>query len=224
MQALWQNDISAELAHDSSSPEDLLSKYRDDLHSWIVIIKQDSIVKVKTMDRKDAQDVEIPSTQLLSWLSTEIRDRAQREGTHHRNRVQRNPTAAHSQDRGESSNEHEQEVRVLIAGTKSKKSNRRNIIEQAQGSAATLVNSMLEGPIAAIETTDAVLEMIKETRLSDPESWRKVVQSVGTGERRYIGEVWDLVKGLEEGWRGRTRDAFVYNFRTGKCVYYDLEA
>jgi hypothetical protein len=33
--------------------------------------------------------------------------------------------------------DHEQEVRVLVAGTKSKKSNRRNIVEQAQGRAAT---------------------------------------------------------------------------------------
>lgn len=42
----------------------------------------------------------------------------------------------HSQpDNGPS--DHEQEVRVLVAGTKSKKSNRRNIVEQAQGRAAT---------------------------------------------------------------------------------------
>lgn len=33
--------------------------------------------------------------------------------------------------------DHEQDVRVLFAGTKSKKSNRRNIVEQAQGRAAT---------------------------------------------------------------------------------------
>jgi translation initiation factor 2-alpha kinase 4 len=58
---------------------------------------------------------------------------------------------------------------VLIAGTKSKKSNRRNIIEQAQGRAVTLVNSFLDGPIAAIETTDHVMDMLQETRLSDPE-------------------------------------------------------
>jgi translation initiation factor 2-alpha kinase 4 len=66
----------------------------------------------------------------------------------------------------------------LIAGTKSKKSNRRNIVEQAQSRAATLVNSFLDGPIAAIETTDQVMEILRETRLSDPESWRKATQSV----------------------------------------------
>lgn len=58
---------------------------------------------------------------------------------------------------------------VLFAGTKSKKSNRRNIVEQAQGRAATLVNSFLDGPIAAIETTDNVIELLRSTRLSDPE-------------------------------------------------------
>jgi translation initiation factor 2-alpha kinase 4 len=42
----------------------------------------------------------------------------------------------HSQPEA-SPSDHEQEVRVLVAGTKSKKSNRRNIVEQAQGRAAT---------------------------------------------------------------------------------------
>ncbi|KAM3080996.1 eukaryotic translation initiation factor 2-alpha kinase [Clarireedia jacksonii] len=219
VQTLWFNDISAELARDSRSPEDLLSKYRDDNYSWIVIIKQDSVVRCKTTGRKDIPDADIPSTQLVSWIRAEMRERDQREGIYNRTKLYRQ----HSQPDA-SPSDHEQEVRVLVAGTKSKKSNRKNIVEQAQGRAATLVQSFLNGPIAAIETTDHVMELIRETKLSDPESWRKLTHSVPTAERRYIGEIHDLMSGLAFQNKDITRNAFVYNFRTGMCIYYDLGA
>jgi translation initiation factor 2-alpha kinase 4 len=218
-QTLWRNEISAELARDSRSPEDLLSKYRDDQHSWILIIKQDAVIKAKSMDRKDVADIDIPSTQLLTWLKGEIRDRDQRNGTHHRAKLLR-----HSSQPDSGITDHEQDVRVLVAGTKSKKSNRRNIIEQAQARAASLVHEFLEGPIAAIETTDQVMELIRGTRLSDPESWRQVTHAVPTAERRYLGEVHDLMNTLANQNKEVSRNAFVYNFRTGKCIYYDLGA
>ncbi|QSZ35434.1 hypothetical protein DSL72_008304 [Monilinia vaccinii-corymbosi] len=216
---LWSHDISAELARDSRSPEDLLSKYRDDSYSWIIIIKQDSVVRCKTTGRKDIPDADIPSTQLVSWLRGEMRERDQREGTYSRTKLSRQQSQL---DTGPS--DHEQEVRVLVAGTKSKKSNRRNIVEQAHGRAATLVQSFLDGPIAAIETTDHVMDLIRETKLSDPESWRKLTHSVPTAERRYIGEIHDMMSGLAFQNKDITRNAFVYNFRTGMCIYYDLGA
>ncbi|KAH8683018.1 anticodon binding domain of tRNAs-domain-containing protein [Tricladium varicosporioides] len=219
VQTLWAHDISAELAEDSRSPEDLLSKYRDDQHSWIIIIKQDAVLKVKTMGRKDVADVDIPSTQLLPWIKAEIRERDQKEGTSHRTRLQRITSQS---DTFTNADHPEQDVRVLIAGIKSKKSNRRNIIEQAQARAGTLVQSFLHGPIAAIETTDQVLELIRQTRLSDPDSWRKVTHAVPTAERRYIGEIHELMSNLAQGNKDSTRNAFVYNFRTGTCIYYDL--
>ncbi|KAK2628512.1 hypothetical protein QTJ16_001615 [Diplocarpon rosae] len=219
VQYLWRNDISAELARDSRSPEDLMTKYRDDQHSWIVIIKQDSMLKVKSQDRKDVADIDIHSTQLLAWLSSEIRERDHRNATHERAKLQR-----HSSQNDTAIPDHEQDVRVLIAGTKSKKSNRRNIIEQAQARAGSIVHEFLDGPIAAIETSDQVMELIRETRLSDLESWRKVTQSVQTAEKRYLGEVHDLMNTLAYQNRDITRNSFIYNFRTGKCIYYDLGA
>lgn len=220
VQQLWGHDISAELAQDSRSPEDLLSKYREDNHSWIVIIKQDSVLKVKSIGRKEVPDTDIPLTQLMTWVKAEIRERDQRDGTNQRAKLLRNP----SQPETIGSSDHEQDVRVLIAGTKSKKSNRRNIVEQAQGRAATLVNSFLDGPIAAIETSDHVMELLRETKLSDPESWRKVTHAVPTAERRYLGEVHDLMDSLSVQSKNSTRNAFIYNFRTGMCIYYDLGA
>lgn len=68
------------------------------------------------------------------------------------------------------------------------------------------------------------MELIRETKLSDPESWRKLTHSVPTTERRYIGEIYDMMNGLASQNKDVTRNAFVYNFRTGMCIYYDIGA
>jgi len=212
--------MSEEHAKDSRYPEDLLSKYREQQHSWIVIVKQDSILKIKTMRKKEVPDTDIPSTQLISWLMAEVRERDQRDGTNQRAKLHRHQSESSSAQ----PIYHEQSVQVLIAGTKSKKSNRRNIVEQAQGRAVALVQSFLDGPIAAIETTDQVMDLLRETRLSDPESWRKAVHATATPERKYLQEVQDLLTTLSQQNKNVTRNAFIYNFRTGTCIYYDLGA
>jgi len=68
------------------------------------------------------------------------------------------------------------------------------------------------------------MELIRDTKLSDAESWRKVTQAVPTAEKRYIGEIHDLMNTLAHQNKDITRNAFVYNFRTGMCIYYDLGA
>ena len=185
------------------------------------MIKQDAVLKIKSMSRKEVPDVDIPYTQAVAWIKAEIRERDQREGINQRTRMLQRNT---SQQDASGGSDHEQDVRVLVAGTKSKKSNRRNIVEQAQGRAATLVQSFLDGPIAAIETTDLIMELIRETRMSDPESWRKVMHAVPMAERRYLGEVLELMTTLSQQNKDSTRNSFIYNFRTGTCIYYDLAA
>lgn len=221
IQNLWSNDISAELARDSRSPEDLISQYRDDQHSWIVIIKQDSSLKVKSQDRKDVSDADMQSHQLMGWLKGEIREREQRIGAHQRAKVQRN--SSHQDSNAEPENE--QDVRVLFSVAKSKKGNRQYIVEQAQTKAAALTHEFLSGPIAAIETSDQILESIRGTRLSDPESWRQVTQAAPLAERRYIGNLHDLMSTLaHQEAEKKKRHSFIYNFRTQNCIYYDLGA
>lgn len=247
VQTLWAHGISAELARDARSPEDLLSSYRDESYSWIVIIKQDNLLKIKIMGRRDAPDVDIAAKELLSWLKSEIRDRDSRSGA----RFHRSTAAAVIPHPGESANtlslshgggaggtgggaggggyggEHtQQDVHVLVAQTKSKKFNRRAVVEQAQASAARLVRGFLEGPIAAIETSDAVVDMVRSTSLSDAESWRRVEHGVGTAEKKYVREIHDMLLAWRWDWEAKDgpRHAFVYNFRTGKCIYYDLGA
>jgi len=173
------------------------------------------------MSRKDVQDMDIPTSQLIPWLRAEIRERDQREGIQERHKLSRFPSQP---DANASTNDIEQDVRVLVAQTRSKKSNRHQIRQQAQARAASLVSSFLDGPIAAIETTDNVMDQIRCTRLSDPDSWRKVIHSATMTDRKYIGEIHELLKTLAHENAGITRNAFLYNFRTGSCVYYDLEA
>jgi len=95
LQTLWSHNLSAELAKDARSPEDLMAKHRDDSYSWIIIIKQDAMLKIKSVGKKDVADVDIPSTQLISWLRSEVRDRDMRALT-----KVRGGTSSHSDNTG----------------------------------------------------------------------------------------------------------------------------
>ncbi|OBT66063.1 PEK/GCN2 protein kinase [Pseudogymnoascus sp. 23342-1-I1] len=218
MNELWRNQISAELAGDARSPEDLMSKYKDDDHFWIVTIKQDSMVKIKTMGRKDVEDVDMAESQVVSWLRGQIRDRDHREGQNLNKMARRT-----SHNDGPVGPHLKQQVHILTTGTKAKKAALKNTIQnQAQVAAAKLVEGFLEGQVLAIETTDDVLFKIKETPLSDPDKWKQLAQSVGAGEKRYIQQIEDHLRGLLANRRGERRNAFLYNSRTSSIIYYDV--
>ncbi|KAH8898540.1 serine/threonine-protein kinase gcn2 [Thozetella sp. PMI_491] len=215
---LWANDFSAELARDARSPEQLL--YGIDSYNWVVVIKKEKMLKVKTISRKDAQDVDLPIKDLITWLRTEIRNNRSLG-------LSSSSLGAVPSEAAPVEAAREQEVRVLVAQTKSKKFNRHAVVGDAQAAAARLVTSFLDGPIAAIETTDAVMDLIRTTTsLSDPDSWRRVEQAVGGAEKQYVRDVHDMLRGWRDEWAAGKgpMHAFVYNFRTGGCLYYDLQA
>jgi translation initiation factor 2-alpha kinase 4 len=222
LENLWAHDISAELARDSRSPEDLLTRHRDENYSWIIIIKQDGMLKIKTMGRRDVPDAEVPSTQLLPWLRAELRERDRHLHLRHAD----TSSGASALDKTGIPTNSEQKVVVLVGNTKSKKFNRRIVMDQAQANAGSLVQNFLEGPIAAVEVSDVILDYIDKTALSDAESWRKAEQSVNMAERKYMGEIHDMLLTWRNVWENKngSRHAFVYNFRTTKCIYYDLAA
>ncbi|KAJ2977747.1 hypothetical protein NUW58_g7715 [Xylaria curta] len=213
---LWNHEISAELARDSRSPDDLISRNRDESYSWIVIIKHDTL-KIRTMDRKDVPDAEIAITELLPWLRVALHERGSRLQISNGRFETAGSATSPSQGASVTPNPG-QEVRVLVAGTRSKKFNRQTVIEQAQGNAAGLVQDFLDGPIAAVETSDHVLSLIQGTALSEAESWRKAEQAVDKSERKYMRDVHDMLAGWRSMWeeKGASRHAFVYNFRTTK--------
>lgn len=229
---LWANDISAELSVDARSPEELLSHYRNDNHSWIVIIKHDSTtvtsgkadLKIKNLITK--QDADIKSENLISHIRAELRDREHRDGVAERSKMlQRLPSV----QEGAGSDQRRNEVQVLIAQHRSKKSNKWGIVEAAQTRAQSLLSEYSSAPIAAIETRDEVMDVIRGTRLGDPESWRRAIQIVPVGDRQYLQQVQGLLEQFRREWEEkdveseeRPRVAMVYNFRTGAMLLYDL--
>ena len=131
VQELWANQISAELSIDAeASQEDMGPNSKDnfDAHSWSVLIKQDGMLKVKNLTRKD--ETELRTVELVAWLRGEMRNRDRSDGrTNDRPKAQRHLN--HQTSIG-STSEREPDVRVLVSQTRSKKSNRKNIVEDGR--------------------------------------------------------------------------------------------
>ncbi|OJD14239.1 PEK/GCN2 protein kinase [Emergomyces pasteurianus Ep9510] len=226
VQELWAHGISAELSVDSSSLEEILARYKNDNHSWVLIVKQDSMergLKVKNINTKE--EFEVRSSELVSWLRSEIAARNQREhltgaGKPLRNLIHQEPNIA--------TREKDQDVRILTALHRNKKTNRRNIIEAAIRESRSVMDRALNGPIAAIDTRDEILDALRDTRLSDPDGWRTVIQNCPLTERKYMAQVHEMLNDLANERRDpqdgkeNYKNAFIYNYRTGNCIYYDL--
>lgn len=213
---LWSSGISAELAADCTSQEELLLQERDGGHGWIVIIRHENSkfdLRVKNLDRN--QDEDVQSSSLVPFLRTQIRERDQHEGAARlRIRQQQDDAADDTNDNIE--------VHVLVASTKTKKSNKMRIVESARLAAQNLVKSFGGAPIAAIETRDDIFGKLQGTRLSDADSWRKVIQEAPLNEREYVREVQEEIEDLKRSYGETNKNCFLYNFRTGACIYYDM--
>lgn len=92
----------------------------------------------------------------------------------------------------------------------------------AQQHRAEYLQNCADGPIVAIETKDDIFEGIIDTRLSDPESWKKFIQSAAPGERQYLGQLHNLLKTMAKEAVPGNSTAVVYNFRTKACISYNL--
>lgn len=91
-----------------------------------------------------------------------------------------------------------------------------------------MADKALDGPIAAVDIRDDMLESIRDTRLSDPESWRNVIQNAPLVERKYLGNIQELLNDLANeavdlDGNVKYNNAFIYNYRTATCIYYDLK-
>lgn len=231
---LIAHGYSAELSIDAHSIEDVLRHYRDDRHSWVIIIKHGVApdkpdLKVKSIAKKE--DTDLRSADLLNYLRNELRDRESREGSAAQRLTKAAPAPTSSPSTSTRAN-----VDVLISHHRSKKSNKWSIVEAAQSRSHELLDSFQEAPIAAIETKEEVMNSIRETRLSDPDSWRQAIQKLPIVERKYLQELHDLLLGYRAKWREVRGEeggkgsgvgdgkAFVYNFRTGGCFMYDLDS
>lgn len=232
VRTLETNGISAKLAHEARSPDELIPDRPEEQPAWLIIVKSENL-KVKTLWTRETPECDILARQLLNWLRGEIRERdsvmkittakfrsgiAQAEGNPLLGDVN-SSYAGTSFNAGQGSGGSKRDIRVLTGQTKSKKFNRQTVVEQAHAAAAKLVQGFHDGPIAVIETTDAVLQAIRSTSLSEPETWRKL--DVSNAEKKYVRDVQDMLAEFRDD---GAKHAFVYNFRTGTCIFYDLEA
>lgn len=225
--SLWANDFSAELATDARTIDDVLSKQRDASHPWIVMVKHEASSTFKVRNSITDTETEVSSTNLISHLRSEMRERESRETSGHKSRHHPSLTRHSSHHNENGGNERgRNNVQVLMAQHRGKKSNKYHIIEAAQQRWASYVDGWKSAPILAIEGRDGIIESIRdETRLSDPDSWRKLIQSTPLAERQYVGQVHDLLGEMRKKWQqeeGAGREVCVFNFRTGTCVYYDV--
>jgi translation initiation factor 2-alpha kinase 4 len=129
VQELWTHDINSELAVDATSFEQLMAHYREGSHTWVVLVKADSKergVKVKSLIKKEEFDIRY--SDLAIWLRTELRTRSHRDIWPEHPKLFRNA----SQTDGGSSSERVNDVRILVAQHRNKKTNRRNIIDSGK--------------------------------------------------------------------------------------------
>ena len=131
----WANGFSAELAIESGGESSVYVQEKQD-HDWIVLIKQDGALKVRSLLRKEEFDLR--AGELLPWLRSEIRERDRSDGrSHDRARLSRQESVP------EASQDREADVRVLVSLSKSKKSNRRTIVADGKSSATKRKDSEL---------------------------------------------------------------------------------
>jgi eukaryotic translation initiation factor 2-alpha kinase 4 len=104
-----------------------MSHYKEDSHTWVVIVKADSNergLKIRSLVKKEEYDVR--TSDLIAWLRSEIRSRNQRENVLENPKLLRNPNQP---DTGGPSSDRMNDVRILVAQHRNKKTNRRNIID-----------------------------------------------------------------------------------------------
>lgn len=201
---LWADNISSEIADAIAGENE---------HNFIVTVRHEASNTVRIRNTTaNAEEADIPMSSLLSHLHQEIRER---ELSKARPAMSARQTSHQDSDR-------KSDVLVLMAQHRSKKGNKYQIVEAARRKWSEKVEGWKTAPILAVETRDDVLDAIRETRLSDLESWKRV--KVPPNERQYLDQVLEtLVR-----WRARwtdgdgQREACVFNFRTGSCIYYDL--
>jgi translation initiation factor 2-alpha kinase 4 len=220
IQCLWANHISAELSIDVNLSKSTGVQKEEDVegHCWVILIKQDDTLTVRNLVKNEQTDMR--SSDLVSWLQSEIRERDKIDGRH-ANRSHPPRHLHHSESTGNSI-DREPDVRVLVSQNKSKKSNRRNIIEDAYARSQDLVQGFLDGPIIAIETKDELFEGLRATRLSESETWRRFIQNAPATDRTYLSDLHSLLQDVAGEVKATHKGCFIYNFRSKACLHYDL--
>ena len=213
MSDLWANNISTELADVDqlgTSSNFARSSPAKENHGWTVLIKGSDTVKVRNTSRQDENEVRI--VDLVHYLGNEIRERDRREG---RNAPMTLPRLDSQQSVATISQD--AEVKVLLSQSKTKKMNRKTIVEEALSRAQEWRDASLENPIVAVETRDDIFQGLQSTKLDDPDSWKRLIQAAPPGDRQYLTQLQHILKAEQEA-----KAVFLYNFRSKSILFYAL--
>lgn len=126
---LWSNGVGAELGIDVDLEEGTtqsLAKDTRDMYTWVVLIKNDGLLKVRNLIRKE--ETELVKSELVGWLRSSMRERERVGGRKDdKSRLLRNSS---HQEPVNQPNDREADVRVLMSQNKGKKVNRKTVVEE----------------------------------------------------------------------------------------------
>ena len=213
---LWANDIGAELAERDRerSNEYMRANENKETHGWVILIKSEDTFKVKNTHRKE--EMEVRMSELASHLRNEIRERDREEG---RTTIPKTPISHHINQTEQSGkpNNGEPDIKVVISQAKTKKVNRKTVVEEARSRAREWRTSSQEYPIIAIEIKEHTFDVLETTNIQDPDSWKKLIQDAPPNERQYLALIQSTLENVEE-----IPAVFIYNFRTKQIMHYRL--
>ncbi|KAL9035456.1 MAG: hypothetical protein Q9214_006574, partial [Letrouitia sp. 1 TL-2023] len=187
-------------------------------YNYILIIKQEGVLKIRNVAQNE--EIELRTSELHNWLKSEF--------SHYDRNNDYGGGRLHSQtsplDQPSFSLDHAAYIQVLRSQNKGKKVNRGTMVEEALSGGQDFMNGLRNGnvKIAVIETKEDIFDGIRDTRLSDADSWKRFIQSAPPTERQYLGQVHDLLKEYAVTANAAFRSALLYNFRTGGRIWYDL--
>lgn len=203
--------ISSEVSEPFSSMDELDKCYSESTRYWVVIVRPVSgnqrAIKVRSPSR---EETDIPASELVDHLRTEVGGGTTVTTTEPTLRRTRSSHGASDREN----------IVILTPQHKSKKVNRAAIVDSARTAAQELAETMRQNfKVLAIDTDDDTLHRIRNTRLSDGESWRSLRHSVALTEREYVQEIQEQL----QDWSNRGQEgAFLCNYKTKTCIIYDF--
>jgi translation initiation factor 2-alpha kinase 4 len=250
LNTLWAHNISAQLARDARTPDELTLHARDAGYLWIVLIKDRSL-KIKQLAVRDAGDVEVASPdRLVSWIKQASDERQWQAGAKIRQQHEAGaggggggtdlapPSGgalgagmSGSNPSGSGASRAKPRVVMLVAQNKSKKFNRQAAVEAAEAAALALLQSYTDGgprggsgggTIVSCELSDKTIGMVRHTAgVADADGWKRVEASVPATERMYVRELHELLAETAEAAEG-VPGVVLHNFRSGNCCIYQF--
>lgn len=215
LRELWANGISAEIAGEGIgiSNEYIWTDKSHQNHRWAVLIRSEDTIKVRSKFGKEETEVRL--SDLANYLRNEIREQDREES---RSSVAKSHLVRHSsrEEHHVSVTENEPEIKVVVSQIKTKKVNRKTLVEEARSRAQEWRTAAQECPIIAIEVKEHTFTALEGTNIHEPDSWKRLIQEAPSLERQYLPVVQSILESVQAS------AVFIYNFRTKQIMHYHL--